>query len=98
MEKSILASLGYHPTLQVPNYQNLEVEKETTSRIMDAVDKVPDDAVYETMSIGGKDEVEEKIEDLAKAGLKHFVFGDLLAPRSVRKTLAKLSHIIKRYK
>jgi len=52
--------------------------------------------VHKILAIGGYEEIEERVEGLAKVGVTHFVFGDLLAPRTVKKTLPKLQKIIRK--
>jgi len=43
------------------------------------------------------DAVEERIEELSKVGVRHFAVADLLAPNTVRRTLALFRKVIKSY-
>jgi len=94
MEKTVLASLGQTPDLQLQHYQNLLVSKAKVQEIIDAAEAVPDDIVFRTMAIGGRDEVKERTEQLARAGVRHFTIVDLLAPKTVRGTLKTFSKIV----
>lgn len=94
-EKNTLRELGYDT--QLDHYQNLDVSKESIVRITKAAEQVPEDAVYRVLAIRGSDDIEERAEELAKAGVTHFVIADLLAPKSVNYTLKLFRRIIRRY-
>ncbi|MGA3405139.1 MAG: LLM class flavin-dependent oxidoreductase [Candidatus Bathyarchaeia archaeon] len=95
MEKKVLATFGYSP--QIEHYQRLMVLEADVKKVMTAAEEIPDDIAYRTMAIGGKEEVESKIEELAKAGVKHFAVADFLAPASTKRTLKLFRGIIKKY-
>jgi hypothetical protein len=94
IERSVLASLGQTPDPAFLQYQNFIVTREGVSKIMFAAERVPDDIFHQTMAIGGMGEVEEKIEELARAGVRHFAVVDLV-PKRVRRTMNFLCKIIK---
>jgi len=97
MERALLASLGQKE--KIDQYQNLvSLSKEDIAKIMDAVEGVPDDFVYRTMAIGGISEVKEKVDELSRAGVRHLAIVDLLAPKTVERTLNLLRKIIRDYK
>jgi phthiodiolone/phenolphthiodiolone dimycocerosates ketoreductase len=96
MEKTILKSFGRKST--VAHYQRLGVLPSDVTEILKAAHEVPDDLVEQTMAIGGIEEVEEKIDSLSKAGVRHFAFADFLAPRSARRTLKIFRRIIGHYR
>jgi len=95
VEKNMLRELGYDTQLE--QYQNLDVSKESIVRIMKAAEQVPEDAVYRVLAIRGSDDIEERVEELSKAGVTHFVIGDLMAPKTVNRTLKLFRAIIRRY-
>jgi alkanesulfonate monooxygenase SsuD/methylene tetrahydromethanopterin reductase-like flavin-dependent oxidoreductase (luciferase family) len=95
MEKSVLKSLGYKPAME--QYQNLGTLKMDVAKVMSAAEQVPDDFVHRICSIGDTDQVEERIEELAKSGITHFSIADLLAPVTVKRTLKKMHRTIRRY-
>ena len=95
-EKTVLASLGYTP--QTGHYQNLvSLSKKDVANIMDIAEGIPDDLVYQTMAIGGIDEVKDNIDKLARLGVRHFAIVDLLGPKTVRRTLKLFRKIIRDY-
>jgi len=97
MEKSILASLGLKSPAH--HYQNLAyLSEEEISKIVSASEQVPDDIVYQTMAIGGTDQVKERIDELTRVGARHFAIVDLLGPRTARRTLALLRETIRDYR
>jgi hypothetical protein len=95
MEKSILATQAKTAHTQLGHYQNLLASKENAARIMRDADSVPEDLVHKTMAIGGVGEVEERTNELVRAGVKHIAFADLLSPRSAKRTLLTLGKAIK---
>jgi len=97
MEKTVLRSLGHEPWLEVNHYQKLKVTNEAVSEVMRAAEGIPNDLVHRTMAIGGRDEVVEKIEELAKAGIRHLAVADFLAPNSVKRTMTVFRKIIRQY-
>jgi phthiodiolone/phenolphthiodiolone dimycocerosates ketoreductase len=96
MEKSVLTSLGYN--VETAQYQHLKVGKDDVANILNAAQDVPDDFAYKVAAIGGEREVEEKIEQLSKAGVNHFAMQDLLAPKGVKKTLRRFGKIVRRFR
>lgn len=50
------------------------------------------------MPIGGVNELKEKIDDLRKVGVRHFVIADLLAPKNQRRTLQVLQKVIRQFR
>ena len=98
MEKHVLRSLKKDFDPRFLQYQNLLVSKDYVERIMAAAESIPDDLVYKTMGIGGTGEVIERIDELTKAGAKHIILADLLAPKTAKRTLRVFSRIIRTYK
>ena len=95
MEKITLRKLGY--SSNVPHYQHIMPLDYSITEIMNEAAKIPDEFVYETMGVGGIGEVEEKVENLAKAGVKHLAIADLLAPKTLKRTLNTFRKIIRDY-
>jgi len=95
MEKTILKSYGQNSP--IAHYQRLSVLPHDLPKITEAAELIPDDIVEKTMAIGGIEEIEEKIQSLSKAGVRHFAIADLLAPRSIRRTLPLLHKVIAHY-
>ena len=95
MEKITLRKLGY--SSNVPHYQHIMPLDYSITEIMNEAAKIPDEFVYETMGVGGIGEVEEKVENLAKAGVKHLAIADLLAPKTLKRTLNAFRKIIRDY-
>lgn len=95
VEKNMLRALGY--ATQMPQYQNAMVLKQDVAQIMKAAESVPEEFVHRVLAIGGIHEVEERIKELARVGVTHFVVGDLLAPRTVKRTLRIFPKIIKEF-
>jgi hypothetical protein len=91
----VLKSLGYKPAIE--QYQNLGTIKNDVAKVMSAAELVPDDFVHRICSIGDTYQVEEMVEELAKAGITHFSVADLLAPRAVKRTLKKMRRTISHY-
>jgi len=98
MERTVLASLGHRVDVKSEHYQNLLVTGDHIAKIMDAADGTPDDFVYRTMAIGETHEVTKKIEELARAGVRHFAVADLLSPKRQERTLKTLGKIIRAYR
>ena len=94
MERSVLRKLGYSHML--PQYQHVMTGREEVAKIISEAQKIPDEFVYSTMALEN-DAVEERIEELAKAGVRHFAVADLLAPKTVRRTLPAFRRVIKRH-
>ena len=95
MEKTILKSYGQ--SSPIAHYQRLSVLPHDLPKITEAAELIPDDIVEKTVAIGGIEEIEEKIQSLFKAGVRHFAIADLLAPRSTRRTLPLLHKVIAHY-
>jgi hypothetical protein len=94
MEKNVLVSLGY--ASEAAQYQHLMVLREDVAKVMDEAAKIPDDLVYRTMAVGGAEEIQEKAEELAKAGLRHLAIADLLAPKAAKRTLQICRKVMRR--
>ena len=74
----------------------MRVSRKDVYRILTRAKEVPDDVVHETMAIG-IDEVHERIEEFARAGLRRFAVADLLAPRTMKRTLSTFRRVIQYY-
>ena len=94
MERSVLRKIGY--STSIPQYQHTMTRPDDVTRIMNEAQKIPDEFVYRTMALD-IDAVEERIEELSKVGVRHFAVADLLAPNTVRRTLALFRKVIKSY-
>jgi phthiodiolone/phenolphthiodiolone dimycocerosates ketoreductase len=92
MERSVLRKLGYSHLLS--QYQHVMADRDDVAKIMNEAQKIPDEFVYRTMALGS-DAVEERIEELTNAGVRHFAVADLLAPKTVPRTLAAFKGVIK---
>ena len=64
------------------------------AKIMSEAQKIPDEFVYKTMALD-TNAVDDRVEELASAGVRHFAVADLLAPKTVRRTLTSFRRIIK---
>ena len=94
MERSVLRTLAYSHLL--PQYQHIIPSRDDVAKITNEAQKIPDEFVYRTMALDSNT-VEERIEELAGAGVRHFAVADLLAPKTVRRTLTSFRKIIKKY-
>jgi magnesium-transporting ATPase (P-type) len=74
----------------------MRVSHETVRRILTQAKEVPDNVVHETMAIG-IDEIHERIEEFAKAGLRNLAVADLFAPKTVKRTLSNFRRVIQAY-
>jgi phthiodiolone/phenolphthiodiolone dimycocerosates ketoreductase len=95
LEKSTLARFGYHS--EIKQYQNLGVLPQDIAWIRRTAAGVPDELVYRTMAIG-EDEIKNQISELAESGVRNFAIVDLLAPRTAKRDLKRLSRIISDYR
>jgi alkanesulfonate monooxygenase SsuD/methylene tetrahydromethanopterin reductase-like flavin-dependent oxidoreductase (luciferase family) len=95
MERTVLAQFGRKSP--IASYQRLGVLPSDLAEIVNAASQVPDDVVEQTMAIGDIGEVEDKIDSLSNAGVRHFAIGDLLAPKNIRRTMRLLRRLIKHY-
>ena len=95
MEKYTLRSFRYSPN--IAQYQHIMTLRDNVAEVMSEAEKIPDEFVYKSMGMGGISEVEEKIDGLASAGLRHFAIADLLAPKTVKRTLTTFRKIIRAY-
>jgi phthiodiolone/phenolphthiodiolone dimycocerosates ketoreductase len=93
MEKHTLRGFGY--SADMPQYQHIMTSREDVAEVMAEAEKIPEEYVYKTMSVGGIREIEQKVEGLVKAGVRHFAVADLLAPKTVRRTMTAFSKIIR---
>jgi phthiodiolone/phenolphthiodiolone dimycocerosates ketoreductase len=97
VEKTVLESVGQTP--QTDQFQNLvHLPKAYVSKILDAVDQVPDEIVYKTMAIGGIEEVKTKINEFEHAGARTFAVFDLLGGRNPCRTMRTLGKIVRYYR
>lgn len=94
-ERTVLESFGY--ATRTEQYQNLLVSTKDLARLSIAAKQVPDDMVYHTLAIRGFDDIRQRIDELSKAGVRHFVIADLLAPKGVNRTLRLFRKIIRDY-
>lgn len=98
MERRVLESMGYKAHLDFMHYQNFTITREYVGKIMEAASDIPDEYVHRVMAIGDMSDVEEKIDDLVKAGAQHIAIADFLAPKSVRRTLERFRKMLRRYR
>jgi alkanesulfonate monooxygenase SsuD/methylene tetrahydromethanopterin reductase-like flavin-dependent oxidoreductase (luciferase family) len=96
MEKRVLASFGYR--VETAHYQHVGVGERSVSRLLEAAENVPEEYVHKVAAIGGQNEVEEKIERLSKAGVRHFAMQGLLAPSEVKRNLTLFGKVVRRYR
>jgi phthiodiolone/phenolphthiodiolone dimycocerosates ketoreductase len=97
MEKTLLKSLGHTP--ETTDYQNLvSCSQEQVDMILHAAEAVPDEILYRTAAIGEIEDVKVRVEELRRAGVKHYAILDLLAPRGIKRTLDLFRKIIRDYK
>ncbi len=94
MERSVLRKLGYSHVL--PQYQHTMTGRDDVAKILNEAQKIPDEFVYRTMALNS-DAVEERIEELGSVGVRHFAVADLLAPKTVQRTLTTFRKTIKNY-
>jgi phthiodiolone/phenolphthiodiolone dimycocerosates ketoreductase len=94
MEKTTLARLGYNHDIK--QYQNLSVFPQDVAQIKRAAVDVHDEIVHEVIAIG-VNEIKKKINDLADVGVRSFAIVDLLAPRTAKRDLKRVSRIISPY-
>lgn len=96
MEKSVLRALGKESN-PMEHYQNLAISKENFKKILNIASSIPDDYVDQLMVVGGVREVEEKIEELSRAGVKEFAVSDITPPRNVDKIMKVFPRLIRDY-
>jgi phthiodiolone/phenolphthiodiolone dimycocerosates ketoreductase len=94
MEKRTLASMGYEPRADFLQYQNFTITKEYVARIMKEASEIPDEYVHRCMAVGTLEDVERLVEQFAKAGIKHIVVADFLAPKTTKRTIQSLRKLI----
>jgi phthiodiolone/phenolphthiodiolone dimycocerosates ketoreductase len=97
MEKRTLASMGYDVQADFLQYQNFTITKEYVAGIMKAASEIPDEYVHRCMAIGTLDEVKALVEQFSKAGIKHMIVADFLAPKTTKKTIQSLQKLIASY-
>lgn len=98
MERTILRSLGQNTSPIAKQYQNLVISKKAVEEVLENANRIPDELVYKTMAIGGKEEVIEKVEELSKAGVDELEVADFLAPHSWKRTFSTFRSIIREYR
>jgi len=97
VERSILASFGYaDDTTRLDHHQNI-MASESVHMLMHRAKSIPDEMAYRAAAIG-VEEVNLKIEAFAKAGLQNFAIADLLAPRTMNRSVRVCAKIIRGYK
>ncbi len=95
----ILEELGYDP----PSYDfeatfKLTMNKENAKKLLEAAKQVPDEAVEKSpVIIGDPDTVIKKIEEFAKAGVKHFAMCFFVNPDRLRETCLYFADSVIRY-
>jgi len=94
MEQRLLRSLNISEELRISQYQNLSYSEWNFTKLNNLAKIVPDEVVYRTMAIGGRKEIENKIEEFSRVGVKHFLIADLLAPKGYKRTLRVFRGII----
>jgi phthiodiolone/phenolphthiodiolone dimycocerosates ketoreductase len=98
MEKSTLESLGYTEHLKFLQYQNFTISNDYVKKIFAAASEIPDEYVHRTMAIGTADDIREQIERFTKAGVKHLVIADHLAPKTTKRTIEVFRKLMKEYR
>jgi phthiodiolone/phenolphthiodiolone dimycocerosates ketoreductase len=96
MEKSVLRSLGWESN-PLEHYQNLTISRENTKRIMNIASSIPDEFVHKVMAVEGVEAVEERVEELSRAGVKQFAVSDITPPKNVGKIMKVFPRLIKDY-
>jgi phthiodiolone/phenolphthiodiolone dimycocerosates ketoreductase len=98
MEKRTLESMGYTEHLKFLQYQNFTISKEYVKRLFDAAAEIPDEYVNKVMAVGSVDDIRAQIESMTKAGVKHLIVCDHLAPKSTKRTLEVFRKLIREYR
>jgi phthiodiolone/phenolphthiodiolone dimycocerosates ketoreductase len=96
VEKTLLTSMGLFPKENFNQYQTLLPLKTDDKKLVKLAESLPDDVAYEVAAIGGVEEFVEKVEALAKAGLKRAVVSELSPPSVPKKTIEAVGKVIKR--
>ncbi|MGA2664677.1 MAG: LLM class flavin-dependent oxidoreductase [Nitrososphaerales archaeon] len=94
MERRTLASMGYDLGEELLQYQNFTISKEYVASIMKAAADIPDEYVHRCMAVGTLEDVERLVGEFEKAGIKHLVVADFLAPATTKRTIRSLSKLI----
>jgi phthiodiolone/phenolphthiodiolone dimycocerosates ketoreductase len=97
MEKRTLASMGYQARADFLQYQNFTISKEYVASIMKEASEIPDEYVHRCMVVGTLEDVKAMVEQFSKAGIKHLVVADFLAPKSTKRTIQSLRKLIASY-
>jgi phthiodiolone/phenolphthiodiolone dimycocerosates ketoreductase len=97
MEKRTLASMGYDARADFLQYQNFTITKEYVAKIMKAASEIPDEYVHRCMAIGTLEEVKGLVDQFSKAGIKHMIVADFLAPKTTKRTIQSLKKLIASY-
>lgn len=98
VERSVLASFGYvDDASHLDHHQNVMASSGSVHALMHRAKNIPDDMAYRATAIGLK-EVGLKIEEFAQSGLQNFAIADLLAPRTMRRTVRVFGKILRGYK
>ncbi|MDA4114563.1 MAG: LLM class flavin-dependent oxidoreductase [Thaumarchaeota archaeon] len=97
MEKRTLASMGYEARADFLQYQNFTITKEYVAQIMKAASEIPDEFVHRCMAIGTLEEVKGLVDQFSKAGIRHMIVADFLAPKTTKRTIQSLKKLIASY-
>jgi alkanesulfonate monooxygenase SsuD/methylene tetrahydromethanopterin reductase-like flavin-dependent oxidoreductase (luciferase family) len=97
MERSTLISMKYKLESRLEQYQKLSVLPDDIRRLKEEAVSIPDDLVYQTMEVGGREEAVSLIEEFGGAGVKSFSIVDLLSPKTDRRTMGVFRKIIKHF-
>jgi len=73
--------MGLFPTENFNQYQTLLPLKVDGAKLQKLAESISYDVAYQLAAIGGIEEFEEKVEALAKAGLKQVVVSELSPPK-----------------
>lgn len=94
MEKRTLSSMGYEADINLLQYQNFTISSEYVAAIKKKASEIPDEYVHRCMAVGSAEEVERMVELFSRAGFKHLVVADFLAPASAKRTVEAMGKII----
>jgi phthiodiolone/phenolphthiodiolone dimycocerosates ketoreductase len=98
MEKRTLESMGYTEHLKFLQYQNFTISKDYVKKLFDAAADIPDEYVNKVMAVGTVDDIREQIDKMTKAGIKHMIVADHLAPKTTKRTLEAFKKLIREYR
>ncbi|HKM77182.1 MAG TPA: LLM class flavin-dependent oxidoreductase [Candidatus Bathyarchaeia archaeon] len=96
VERSVLISFGYVDDSRLDHHQNVMASSESVHMLMRRAKCIPDEMAYRATAIG-VEEMNVKIEEFAKAGLRNFAIADLLAPKTMKASVKICEKIIRSY-